>query len=149
MNLASASPVKAKTLTACSLCGLTTLHPLSNDNGDVFCCPSCREVAALLAESPAVEQNQTQVSERSESVVLSLGGMWCSSCAWLVSEQLRRTNGVVEADVSFIQGQANLTFDSAITNPKNLKSACVHLDTKLRFQMKNRTTRKNLFSHVY
>ena len=121
MNLASASPVKAKTLTACSLCGLATLHPLSNDNGDVFCCPSCREVAALLAESPAVEQNQAQASERSESVVLSLGGMWCSSCAWLVSENLKRTNGVVSADVSFIQGQANLTFDSAITNPKKLK----------------------------
>ncbi len=121
MNIVSASPVKAKTLSACSLCGLTTLHPLSNDNGDVFCCPSCREVAALLAESPAVEQKQAQASERSENVVLSLGGMWCSSCAWLVSEQLRRTNGVVEADVSFIQGQANLTFDSAITNPKKLK----------------------------
>ncbi len=121
MNLASASPANIKTLTACSLCGLTTLHPLSNDNGDVFCCPSCREVAALLAESPAVEQKQAQASERSESVVLSLGGMWCSSCAWLVGEQLRRTNGVVEADVSFIQGQANLTFDSAITNPKKLK----------------------------
>ncbi len=121
MNLASASSVKTNTLTACSLCGLTTLHPLSNDNGDVFCCPSCREVAALLAESPAVGQKQVQASERSENLVLSLGGMWCSSCAWLVSEQLRRTNGVVEADVSFIQGQANLTFDSAITNPKKLK----------------------------
>ncbi len=121
MNLASASPVKTKTLTACSLCGLTTLHPLSNDNGDVFCCPSCREVAALLAESPAVEQNQAQVPEGSGEVILTLGGMWCSSCAWLVGEQLRRTSGVVSADVSFIQGQANLTFDSAITNPKKLK----------------------------
>jgi heavy metal translocating P-type ATPase len=121
MNLASASTPNVKTFNACSLCGLTTLHPLSNDNGDVFCCPSCREVAALLAESPAVEQYQVQVPERSGVVILALGGMWCSSCAWLVSEQLRRTNGVVEADVSFIQGQANLTFDSAITNPKKLK----------------------------
>lgn len=121
MNLASASPVKAKTLTACSLCGLTTLHPLSNDNGDVFCCPSCREVAALLAESPAVEQNRAQASERSESVVLSLGGMWCSSCAWLVSENLKRTKGVVGAEVSFIQQQANITFDSTITNHRSLK----------------------------
>jgi heavy metal translocating P-type ATPase len=124
MNLASASPVKTKTLTTCSLCGLTTLHPLSNDNGDVFCCPSCREVAALLAESPAVEQNQAQVPEGSGEVILTLGGMWCSSCAWLVSENLKRTKGVVGAEVSFIQGQANLTFDSAITNPKKLKK-CV------------------------
>ena len=103
MNLASASTANVKTLTACSLCGLTTLHPLSNDNGDVFCCPSCREVAALLAESPTVEQNQVTAEGRSEEVILSLGGMWCSSCAWLVSENLKRTKGVVGAEVSFIQ----------------------------------------------
>ncbi len=121
MNLASASPANIKTLTACSLCGLTTLHPLSNDKGDVFCCPSCREVAALLAESPAVEQNQAQVPEGSGEVILTLGGMWCSSCAWLVSESLKRTNGVVGAEVSFIQGQANITFDSTITNHQLLK----------------------------
>ncbi|MBN8654277.1 MAG: cation-translocating P-type ATPase [Anaerolineae bacterium] len=121
MNLASASPVKTKTITACSLCGLTTLHPLSNDNGDVFCCPSCREVAALLAESPAVEQNQAQALEGSGEVILTLGGMWCSSCAWLVSEQLKRTKGVVNAEVSFIQKQANITFDSTITNDRSLK----------------------------
>lgn len=129
MNLASASPVETKTLTTCSLCGLTTLHPLSNDNGDVFCCPSCREVAALLAESPAVEQNQAQVPEGSGvlssskggEVILTLGGMWCSSCAWLVSENLKRTKGVVSAEVSFIQQQANITFDTSITNHQSLK----------------------------
>ena len=121
MTLASASSVPSKTLVACSLCGLTTLHPLTNDNGDVFCCPSCREVAALLAESPAVEQNQAQVPERSEDVILTLGGMWCSSCAWLVGENLKRTKGVVNAEVSFIQQQANITFDSTITNHKSLK----------------------------
>ncbi|MBL0348341.1 cation-translocating P-type ATPase [Candidatus Villigracilis affinis] len=121
MNLASASTPNVKTLTACSLCGLTTLHPLCNDNGDVFCCPSCREVAALLAESPTVEQNQVTAEGRSEEVILSLGGMWCSSCAWLVSENLKRTKGVVGAEVSFIQQQANITFDSTITNHRSLK----------------------------
>ena len=121
MNLASASTANVKTLTACSLCGLTTLHPLSNDNGNVFCCPSCREVATLLAESPAVELNQVTAEGRSEEVILSLGGMWCSSCAWLVSENLKRTKGVVGAEVSFIQQQANITFDSTITNHRSLK----------------------------
>jgi len=113
--------MNSKTLVTCSLCGLTTLHPLSNDNGDVFCCPSCMEVAALLVESPAVEQNQAQVPERSDEVILTLGGMWCSSCAWLVGENLKRTKGVVNAEVSFIQQQANITFDSSITNHKLLK----------------------------
>jgi len=78
-------------------------------------------VAALLAESPAVEQKQVTVEGRSEEVILTLGGMWCSSCAWLVSENLKRTKGVVNAEVSFIQQQANITFDSTITNYKLLK----------------------------
>jgi len=121
MTLASASSIPSKALVACSLCGLTTLHPLTNDNGDVFCCPSCREVAALLAESPAIEQKQVTVEGRSDEVILTLGGMWCSSCAWLVSENLKRTKGVVSAEVSFIQQQANITFDSSITNYQSLK----------------------------
>jgi heavy metal translocating P-type ATPase len=119
MTLATtASPVKS--LSTCSLCGLTTLHPLANDRGDVFCCPSCKEVSALLEESPA---RSTVIANEAnaENITLTLGGMWCSSCAWLVSEQLKRTKGVVNAEVNFIQQQANLTFDNALTNPNKLK----------------------------
>ena len=118
MSLATTSLTKS--LTICSLCGLTTLHPLTNDRGDVFCCPSCREVSALLEESPAkptVITNEANV----KNITLALGGMWCSSCAWLVSEQLKRTTGVVNAETNFIQGQTNIVFDSTITNPQNLK----------------------------
>jgi heavy metal translocating P-type ATPase len=78
-------------------------------------------VAALLAESPVIEQKQVTVEGRSGEVILTLGGMWCSSCAWLVSENLKRTKGVLNAEVSFIQQQANITFDSTITNHKSLK----------------------------
>src|SRR3990172_7265359 len=118
MNLAT--PVPIKTLTACSLCGLTTLHPLTNEAGEVFCCPSCREVSALLAESPA-KPTVIANEANAQNITLTLGGMWCSSCGWLVSEQLKRTTGVVSAEVSFIQGQANLTYDAALTNPVKLR----------------------------
>jgi Cu+-exporting ATPase len=119
----TAVPSKSKTLVTCSLCELTTYHPLTNAQGDVFCCPSCREVAALLAEAPVmpIKQNQAKSVEGSAEIILTLGGMWCSSCAWLVSEQLVRTKGITTAEVSFIQRQANLTYDAAITNPKLLK----------------------------
>ncbi len=115
---ASLSP--AKSLATCSLCGLTTLHPLTNDRGDVFCCPSCKEVSALLEESP-VKPTVIANEANAESVTLTLGGMWCSSCAWLVNEQLKRTKGVVNAETSFIQQQTNIVFDSSITNHQNLK----------------------------
>ncbi len=120
MTLATTIPAKTKSLVTCSLCGLTTLHPLTNDRGDVFCCPSCKEVSALLEDSPAkpaILANEANI----DNITLTLGGMWCSSCAWLVSEQLKRTTGVANAEVSFIQQQANLTFDSTITNPRILK----------------------------
>ncbi|MBI5946376.1 MAG: cation-translocating P-type ATPase [Chloroflexi bacterium] len=127
MTTASISPTRA--IFACSLCGLTTLHPLTNDRGDVFCCPSCREVSALLEESPAKPAVLTNEAS-AENVTLNLGGMWCSSCAWLVSEQLKRTKGVVNAEVSFIQGQANITFDSSITNYQSLKKRVKSLGYK-------------------
>ncbi len=59
--------------------------------------------------------------EGSGNVTLTLGGMWCSSCAWLVNEQLKRTRGVVRAETSFIQQQASITFDSSMTNAQSLK----------------------------
>jgi len=118
MTTASISPTHA--IATCSLCGLTTLHPLTNERGDIFCCPSCREVSALLEESPAKPTILTNEAN-AENITITLGGMWCSSCAWLVSEQLNRTKGVASADVSFIQQQANIVFDSSITNLQSLK----------------------------
>ena len=119
MTLATTTSA-TNSLSSCSLCGLTTLHPLTNDQGDIFCCPSCKEVSALLEESPAKPTILTNEAN-AENVTLTLGGMWCSSCAWLVSEQLKRTKGVVNAETSFIQQQTNIVFDTAITNPKLLK----------------------------
>lgn len=128
MTLAAASPTK--TLSTCSLCGLTTLHPLVNDAGEVFCCPSCREVAALLAESPREEARRGRLLEEerrgrsltsAQEVTITLGGMYCPSCAWLVEERLKRTKGVVSAEVNYIQQQASITFDASIANYQSLK----------------------------
>jgi len=74
-----------------------------------------------LAESPLEDESQARVIGRSESITLTLHGLWCSSCAWLVSEQLRHSKGVVSVESSFIQGQTNVVFDSSITNPKKLR----------------------------
>lgn len=128
MTLAAPTSL-VKSLSTCSLCGLTTLHPLTNDRGDVFCCPSCKEVSALLEESPAKPTVLANEAD-AENVTLTLGGMWCSSCAWLVSEQLKRTKGVASAEVSFIQQQANITFDSSITNYQLLKKRVKSLGYK-------------------
>lgn len=117
----------AKGMATCSLCEQITLHPLRNGEGHLFCCAACLEVAALLAEpvSSGAAGKLAATGEHTEATLetttISLAGLWCSSCTWLVSEQLRRTPGVDQAETSFIQSRAQVRFNPAVTNPRQLK----------------------------
>ncbi len=111
---------------SCALCGLATAYPLTDENGEAFCCPACLEVYQLLraeGENPpaAVETASPAASEAAcEPATLSLGGLWCPSCAWLINETLRRAPGVQSTEVSFIQREAQITFDPRRTNPRKV-----------------------------
>ena len=100
---------------ACDLCGLPAWHPLVTDSGETFCCPSCLEVSQLLRQAEDVNEGSLGGDElgegRGETAVFALGGMWCPSCAWLIRERLNRTPGVAQADVSFLQREARITYD--------------------------------------
>lgn len=106
----------------CALCGLPTAHPLAGDDGRPFCCPACREVAGLLAAAPARAAEPAGAAE-GVCATLSLGALWCSSCAWLVGATLRRAPGVQSAEVSFVQREARVTYDPARTDPRRLTRA--------------------------
>ncbi len=117
--------------TSCALCGLPTTYPIMNDAGAAFCCPACREVSALLAldsQSPTLPISQStnlpiyQSTNlpTSQPLTLSLAGMWCASCAWLIGETLRRSAGVQAAEVSFVQRQARVLYDPTQTDPQRL-----------------------------
>ncbi|MCP4422991.1 MAG: cation-translocating P-type ATPase, partial [Chloroflexi bacterium] len=114
---------------ACVLCGLTTSHPLTNEAGDVFCCPACLEVSALLAEpvAPASDPMTEIVSGDAETActeptqaAVSLTGLWCPSCAWLINERLDRADGIQSADVNFIRREALVSYDPAKTSPRRI-----------------------------
>ncbi|RME83146.1 MAG: cation-translocating P-type ATPase [Caldilineae bacterium] len=110
-----------KDASTCALCGLTTYHPLFDEAGQVYCCPACREVGGLLAERE--QQPATAITpEQSEttSTTLHLGGLWCPSCAWLIGESLSRADGVVEADVNFLQRQAQVRYAPDRIDPRRL-----------------------------
>lgn len=108
--------------TACVLCGLPCRFPITNEDGQVFCCPACREVSALLANEPAAPASDelTEMAADWQSATLSLGGLWCPSCAWLIGEGLARLPGVQQADVSFIQREARIRFDPTRTGLSKL-----------------------------
>ncbi|MCZ7572882.1 MAG: cation-translocating P-type ATPase [Ardenticatenaceae bacterium] len=121
-------------LVECALCGLPTAHPFRGDGGGLFCCPACLEVDRLLLvggprRSGPVERGSNDVKavalaadtpRTQATMVLSLGGLWCSSCAWLIGESLRRTPGVHDVDVSFVQREGRITFDPDRTDPRRL-----------------------------
>lgn len=108
---------------ACALCDLPVLRPLRDDAGLTFCCVSCREVYGLLASHPRTPAAEAGVQpEAAETVTtnLVLGGMWCASCLWLIGETLERAPGVTQAEVSFAQRQARITYDPGRTDPRRL-----------------------------
>ena len=101
----------------CALCGLFTNYPLPNDAGQLFCCPACREVSALLAKDGDTQAAGpvATAAEPATTTTLSLGGLWCTSCGWLIGATLQRSAGVQNAEVSFLQREARITYDPAQT----------------------------------
>jgi len=111
----------------CALCGLPAPRPLW-DRGDggtragPYCCHACREVARLLREpppSPAASERAKEPATLTECT-LSLGGLWCSSCAWLIELTLQRLPGVQDATVSFLRREARVVYDPETTDEARL-----------------------------
>ncbi|HEU5318024.1 MAG TPA: cation-translocating P-type ATPase [Chloroflexota bacterium] len=104
-------------------------HPLRDQAGLAFCCPSCLEVSRLLAEAPTTGAMDAAPAAAAEppheacTTVLCLSGLWCASCGWLISERLRRVPGVLDAEVSVAQRQARVTYDPARTDTRRCVSA--------------------------
>lgn len=136
----------AQAAIACTLCGLPTAHPLTDESGSAFCCPACQEVSRLLSRAEGVrgdgvaqepgnlpagtstpsDLETSAPSARAETAgrpqaieTICLGGLWCTSCGWLIGERLRRTPGVHQVDVSFIQREARVVFDPNATRPRD------------------------------
>ena len=63
---------------------------------------------------------QTFAASDSQHVVLAVKGMYCASCEQTVVTMLRRTAGVLRADVNFDRGEAAVSYDSTLTSPEQL-----------------------------
>ncbi|MEZ4862501.1 MAG: cation-translocating P-type ATPase [Caldilineaceae bacterium] len=113
----------------CALCGLSTHYPLQDETGQNFCCPACREVSIILARE-AKDSVQATVSapiQELTTTTLCLGGLWCTSCGWLVGATLQRSAGVQAAEVNFLQREARITYDPARTDAFRLAKQVARL----------------------
>jgi Cu+-exporting ATPase len=123
----------------CALCGLPVLgRPVrsaaAKDRG--FCCEGCARVWAVASENGIVSLTGGPVLSRASEaaarraaaaaavgarrVTMRAGGMWCASCALVLSEALLDVPGVLDAEVSYAASLARVTYDPTVTDASTL-----------------------------
>ncbi len=51
---------------------------------------------------------------------LSIDGMWCPACAWVIDEALRKSNGVIHAICNFSTDRLRCEYDPIVTSPDQI-----------------------------
>lgn len=70
------------------------------------------------------------VGADTQRVTLAVGGMYCESCVQTITAMLRRSAGVVRADVSFARREAVVVYDAARTSPDKIADVIAALGYK-------------------
>ena len=78
--------------------------------------------SALIEE--AVRKAGYGVEETAQGkVTIPIGGMTCAACAARIEKQLKKTDGVIEANVNYATEKATVTFDTSLARLSDLKKA--------------------------
>jgi len=85
-------------------------------------------VSAILILTVAV--SISAVPSPAATVTLTISGMHCEGCADGIKAMLKRTEGVMKADVSYEQKQAVVEYDAARTSPEKIMEAVEKLGYK-------------------
>jgi len=67
---------------------------------------------------------------KTERVLIAVEGMSCTSCASGIKAMLKRTPGVISAEVSFEKREANVEYDSEKTTREKIAEAITKLGYK-------------------
>lgn len=67
---------------------------------------------------------------KAERVLVGIEGMHCTSCASGIKSMLKRTRGVISAEVSFDQKEANVEFDPSATSREKIVEAINNMGYK-------------------
>jgi Cu2+-exporting ATPase len=127
-----AEPAASRAVARCPHCGTAV-----EGAEDAFCCPGC-EVAAAIIRGAGLERYYAEreaFAPRPEplaaawaavapepredgtvSVRVAVDGLRCASCVWVTEKVLERTEGVVEATVSYASGRASIRWDPSRVN---------------------------------
>ncbi|MGB2080056.1 MAG: heavy metal translocating P-type ATPase, partial [Vibrio sp.] len=71
-------------------------------------------------DDPSIQQEFVQTHAQGKSISLSLEGVTCAACAWLIEKQLRRVDGVTHIQVNVTTSRAALSWDDSKTTLSQL-----------------------------
>jgi len=86
-------------------------------------------MAALVGTGVAVVPPLTPATaaadqtKKTETCTLKITGMTCGGCAVAVKMAAKKVDGVAEANVSYENGRADVTYDPAKTTPEKIAKA--------------------------
>ena len=86
------------------------------------------------AKPPADSPDQSKPAEGPppEEMLLQIGGMWCTSCAWLIEHALGDLAGVERAEASFASDLVKVNYHPQFVPPKILLLVLSNSDIPLR-----------------
>jgi len=85
-------------------------------------------VVAFLCVSACAETDTTVV--KNERVLIAIDGMHCTSCADGIKAMLKRTRGVISAEVNFERREADVEYDPSSTSPEKIVEAITNMGYK-------------------
>ena len=121
--------------TGCALCDLPTDGvEITDDEGRWFCCHGCRSVLDALDDVEDVHiADIRQQTDRASDVTadpdshevsyLCVDGMYCTSCEEFIEAVAKATEGVSEAQASYVTETARVFYDPAVTSVDTIKEA--------------------------
>ena len=84
----------------------------------------------LVLRARTTANAATVATAATERLLISIEGMHCTSCASGIKSMLKRTRGVVSADVSFSRKEANVEFDPSATSREKIIEAIKNMGYK-------------------
>ena len=77
----------------------------------------------LVLSAPAPWAMGAAPSNQEDKTTLTIKGMTCGGCVATVKLKLKKTKGVLACEVSLEKGEADVTYDPALTGPEAIAAA--------------------------
>lgn len=96
----------------------------------LICALPVAVVSCAVLDGTATSAAPAIKALKNERVLIAIEGMHCTSCANGIKAMLKRTPGVIAADVSYERREADVEYDSSRTSPEKIVEAISNMGYK-------------------